>query len=74
MGSSCVWRRCCRPTRATQRGWMPFDRTAKKRRDLDKYAFCHLKDFRRVATRYDKPAVTYATAISPVAWWLRVSA
>jgi transposase len=34
---------------------------------------CRLKDFRRVATRYDKLAVTYAAAVSLaaiIAWWL----
>ena len=51
----------------------PFDRNAYKRRNLVERAFCRLKDFRRVATRYDKLAVTYAAAISLaalVAWWL----
>lgn len=51
----------------------PFDRTAYKRRNLVERAFCRLKDFRRVATRYDKLATTYAAAISLaalVSWWL----
>lgn len=51
----------------------PFDREAYKRRNLVERAFCRLKDFRRVATRYDKLAATYAAAISLaalVAWWL----
>jgi transposase len=51
----------------------PFDRQAYKRRNLVERAFCRLKDFRRVATRYDKLAITYAAAISLaalVAWWL----
>lgn len=51
----------------------PFDRTAYKRRNLVERAFCRIKDFRRVATRYDKLAATYAAAISLaalVAWWL----
>lgn len=34
----------------------PFDRTAYKRRNLVERAFCRIKDFRRVATRYDKLA------------------
>jgi transposase len=51
----------------------PFDRDAYKRRNLVERAFCRLKDFRRVATRYDKLATTYTAAISLaaiVAWWL----
>lgn len=51
----------------------PFDRGAYKRRNLVERAFCRLKDFRRVATRYDRLAATYAAAISLaaiVAWWI----
>jgi len=51
----------------------PFDRDAYKRRNLVERAFCRLNDFRRVATRYDKLAVTYAAAVSLaaiIAWWL----
>ena len=51
----------------------PFSRDAYKRRNLVERAFCRLKDFRRVATRYDKLSATYASAISLaalVAWWL----
>jgi putative transposase len=50
-----------------------FDRDAYKRRNLVERAFCRLKDFRRVATRYNKLAVTYAAAVSLAAitaWWL----
>jgi transposase len=35
--------------------------------------FCRLKDFRRVATRYDKPAATFLSAVAPaaiVAFWI----
>ena len=51
----------------------PFDREAYKRRDLVERAFCRLKDFRRIATRYDKLACTYAAAVclaAIVIWWL----
>ena len=51
----------------------PFDPEAYKRRNLVERAFCRLKDFRRVATRYDKLACTYAAAIciaAIVSWWL----
>ena len=51
----------------------PFDREAYKRRNLVERAFCRLKDFRRIATRYDKLAITYSAAIclaAIVAWWL----
>lgn len=51
----------------------PFDRQAYRRRNLVEHAFCRLKDFRRVATRYDKLAATYASAVclaALVIWWL----
>ena len=51
----------------------PFDAEAYKRRNLVERAFCRLKDFRRIATRYDKLACTYAAAVclaAIVTWWL----
>ncbi|HEX5078676.1 MAG TPA: IS5/IS1182 family transposase, partial [Geminicoccaceae bacterium] len=36
-------------------------------------AFCRLKDWRRIATRYDKLAANYAAAVSIailVTWWI----
>jgi len=51
----------------------PFDAEAYKRRNLVERAFCRLKDFRRVATRYDKLACTYVAAVclaAIVTWWL----
>ena len=51
----------------------PFDRTAYARRNLVERAFCRIKDFRRVATRYDRLAATYAATIALaaiVAWWI----
>jgi transposase len=61
------------PTGPRRTNLHPFDRDAYKRRNLVERAFCRLKDFRRVATRYDKLAVTYAAAVSLaaiIAWWL----
>jgi putative transposase len=40
----------------------PFDPSAGKRRNLVERAFCRPKDFRRIATRYDKLAATYTGA------------
>jgi putative transposase len=44
----------------------PFDLSAGKRRNLVERAFCRPKDFRRIATRYDKLAATY-TAVAATA-------
>ena len=51
----------------------PFDAEAYKRRNLIERAFCRLKDFRRIATRYDKLACTYVAAVALAAiitWWI----
>lgn len=51
----------------------PFDPEAYKHRNLVERAFCRIKDFRRVAIRYDKLACTYTAAIALaaiIAWWL----
>jgi len=51
----------------------PFDRTAYKRRHLVERAFCRLKGFRRVATRYDKLAANFLSGIAlatAIAFWL----
>lgn len=51
----------------------PFDPEPYKRRNLVERAFCRIKDFRRVATRYDRLACTYQAAIALAAiipWWL----
>jgi putative transposase len=50
----------------------PFDPVAYRRRNVIERAFCRLKDWRRVATRYDKlmlnfAATCYIAAI--VIWW-----
>ena len=61
------------PNNPTRKRYHPFDRQAYKRRNLIERAFCRLKDFRRVATRYDKLAITYDAAIclaATVIWWL----
>ena len=53
------------------------------RNDTDRYrgrhlienAFCHLKDFRRIHTRYDKLATNFLSAVAlatAVAFWLRL--
>ena len=51
----------------------PFDPITYKLRNLIERAFCRLKDWRRIATRYDKLAANYAAAVALaiiVDWWL----
>ena len=50
-----------------------YDRRAYRRRNVIERMFCRLKDFRRVATRYDKRADTFLAAIliaATLVWWL----
>jgi transposase len=57
------------PTRKTKH---PFDRKPYKKRNVIERMFSRLKDWRRVATRYDKLAHIYASAIAIAAlvtWW-----
>ena len=52
---------------------IPYDPTAYRQRNLIERMFCRLKDFRRVATRYDKLARNFlATTIlaATIIWWI----
>lgn len=42
----------------------PFDPEADKLRNLIERTFCYLKDWRRIATRYDKLAGNFAAAVA----------
>ena len=60
------------PNNPTRKRFHPFDAEAYKQRNLVERMFCRLKDFRRIATRYDKLATTYASAVAIaiiVTWW-----
>ncbi len=60
------------PNNPTRKRLHPFDPVAYRLRNLIERAFCRLKDWRRIATRYDKLARNYAAAISlaiAVTWW-----
>jgi putative transposase len=60
------------PNNPTRKRPHPFDPRAYRLRDLIERASCRLKDWRRIATRYDKLATNYAAAIAIaviVTWW-----
>jgi transposase len=51
----------------------PFNRRAYKGRNVIERSFCRLKDFRRIATRYDKLARNFLAAVhlaALVAYWI----
>ena len=52
---------------------IPYDVQAYRKRNLIEPMFCRLKDFRRIATRYDKLARNFLAGVLLVAtliWWL----
>jgi len=61
------------PNNPTRKHIHPFDPEAYKLRNLIERMFCRLKDWRRVATRYDKLAANFLAAITLaviITWWI----
>ena len=60
------------PNDPTRKAFHPFDDAAYRQRNLIERMFCRLKDWRRIATRYDKLAANFAAAVALAAiiiWW-----
>jgi transposase len=61
------------PSTATRKIPIRHDRRTYRQRNLIERMFCRLKDFRRVATRYDKLARNFlagAMLAAAITWWL----
>lgn len=61
------------PSNPTRKHPHTYDAKAYKSRNLIERMFCRLKDFRRIATRYDKLARNFLAGILIVAaitWWI----
>lgn len=61
------------PPNPTRKHPHRYDAKAYKSRNLIERMFCRLKDFRRIATRYDKRADIYLSAIllaAALTWWI----
>lgn len=61
------------PSTASRKAPIPYDVHAYRQRNLVERMWCRLKDFRRVATRYDKLARNYLSGIliaALCAYWL----
>ena len=61
------------PGRSTRKRRISYDQDRYRERHRIENAFCRLKDFRRVATRYDKLAANFLSAVALaalVAFWL----
>ena len=60
------------PPNPTRKHPHHYDKAAYKGRNVIERMFCRLKDFRRIATRYDKLARNFLAAIhlaAAIAWW-----
>lgn len=61
------------PSTTSRRASIPYDEIAYKDRNRVERMWCRLKDFRRVATRYDKLARNYLSGVfiaATCAYWL----
>jgi len=61
------------PNNPTRKHLYPFNPQAYKLRNLIERMFCRLKDWRRIATRYDKLATNFDAAVTLAAiviWWV----
>jgi putative transposase len=61
------------PNKRNRKQPFSFSRKAYRKRHRIENAFCRLKDFRRIATRYDRLAVNFVAAVHLVAavvWWI----
>ena len=61
------------PNRSNRKQPFRFDKKAYKQRHRVENAFCRLKDFRRIATRYDRLARNFLASVCLVAaivWWI----
>ena len=61
------------PSTTSRRKPIPYDKAVYRERNLIARMFARLKDFRRVATRYDKLARNFlagAIIAATLIWWL----
>jgi putative transposase len=62
------------PNKSNRKKKFRFSKRSYRKRHLIENAFCRLKDFRRIATRYDKLAVNFAASVylvAAVVWWAK---
>ena len=61
------------PNRSNRKKKFRFNKRRYRERHKIENAFCRLKDFRRIATRYDKLAVNFAASVylvATVVYWI----
>ena len=62
------------PSRSNRKQPYNYDKALYKQRNIIERMFCRLKDFRRIATRYDKLARNFLAAVHLAAsiYWIRL--
>ena len=61
------------PNRSNRKKKFRFDRKQYRDRHKIENSWCRMKDFRRIATRYDKLAFVFAASVhlaATIAWWV----
>jgi transposase len=61
------------PSRSNRKSPYPYDKTLYKQRNIIERMFCRLKDYRRIATRFDRNVKNFLSAIclaATVIWWI----
>lgn len=61
------------PGKSNRKNRIRYDKEAYKQRNVVERCFCRLKDFRRIATRYDKLAQNFLSAlcvVATLAYWI----
>jgi transposase len=61
------------PNKSNRKQPCSFDKNSYKQRHRIENAFCRLKDFRRIATRYDRLARNFLSSvclIAAIVWWI----
>lgn len=61
------------PSRSNRKSPYAYDKMIYKKRNIIERMFCRLKDFRRIATRFDRDVQNFLSAIclaATVIWWL----
>jgi putative transposase len=61
------------PNKCNRKRRFSFNKTAYRKRHRIENAFCRLKDFRRIATRYDKLARNFLASVclaAAIVWWV----
>jgi transposase len=58
------------PNKSNRKQPFSFDRRSYKQRHRIENAFCRLKDFRRIATRYARNFMASICLVAAIVWWI----